>query len=104
MRLYKGVLAAVVLAIFVAGCATPYPVGTLYTGVKLPVNATSNSGKGLKVGVAECQSILTLIAIGDASIEAAMRNGGITEVHHIDWEVENILGIIGKYKTVVYGK
>jgi hypothetical protein len=97
-------LIVAVLAIFVAGCATPYPVGSLYTGVKLPVTATSNSGKGLKMGVAECQSILGLVAIGDASIEAAMRNGGITEVHHIDWEAENILGIIGKYKTIVYGK
>ena len=96
---------ALLLAVAVAGgCATAYPVGLLHTGVKLPVTATSNAGKGLKVGVAECQSILALVAVGDASIEAAMKNGGISEVHHVDWEAENILGIIGKYKCTVYGK
>ncbi len=42
--------------------------------------------------------------IGDASIDAAKRNGKITKVHHVDWQVENILGIIGKYKVIVYGE
>jgi hypothetical protein len=87
-----------------SGCATVYPIGGLYTEVKLPVDVTSNNGPALKVGTAECKSILALVAIGDASIEAAKKNGGITKVHHVDWSVENILGIIGKYKVTVYGE
>ncbi len=47
---------------------------------------------------------LGMVAIGDASIEAAKKNGGITKVHHVDWAVENILGIIGKYRVTVYGE
>ena len=96
-------IASLLLAVFLlTGCATIYPVGSLYSQVKLPVNATSNSSYS-KVGKASCTSILTLITTGDASIEAAAKNGGITKIHHVDWEVENILGIIGTYTTTVYG-
>lgn len=89
---------------FLTGCATSMPVGGLYTELKLPITATGESGKNLKMGTAECMSVLGLIATGDASISAAMRNGGITKVHHVDWEAKNILGIIGNYKVVVYGQ
>jgi TRL (tRNA-associated locus)-like protein len=89
---------------FVMGCATSFPIGTLYTELKLPVTVTANNGTATKVGTAECISVLALVAIGDASIEAAKKDGGITKVHHVDWEVENILGIIGKYKVTVYGE
>jgi hypothetical protein len=33
-----------------------------------------------------------------------MKNGGITKIHYIDWDVKNILGIIGTYKVTVYGE
>ena len=38
---------------------------------------------------------------GDASISAAMKNGGITRVHHVDNETTNLLGIYAKYVTIV---
>jgi hypothetical protein len=97
------VLAFVVTA-FMAGCATSYPVGCAYTQLKLPVAVTDNSGKSTKVGTAECKSLLYLIATGDASIDTAKKSAGITKVHHVDWEVENILGLIGTYKVIVYGE
>ena len=90
--------------LFVTGCATIYPVGFFYTNIKLPVTATANSGTATKVGASQCTSILGAVAIGDASIEAAKKNGGITKVHHVDYDVKNILGIIGTYKTTVYGE
>ena len=61
------------------GCATMIPVGGLYTGVKVPVIATSNSGASSKTGEAKWISVLSLIAIGDCSIDAAKKNGGITK-------------------------
>ena len=97
-------IAACALIAAATGCATAYPVGQFYTELKLPVAVTANAGRAMKTGTAECKSILSLVAIGDASIEAAKKNGGITKVHHVDWEVENILGIIGKYKVTVYGE
>ncbi|MDL2124517.1 MAG: TRL-like family protein [Deltaproteobacteria bacterium] len=104
MRRTIATFTACAILFFVMGCATPYPVGTLYTQLELPVAVTANSGTPTKVGTSKCISVLTLVAIGDASIEAAKKDGGITKVHHVDWEVENILGIFGKYKVTVYGE
>jgi len=98
-------VSVVCLGALATGCATAYPVGALYTELKLPVGATSNSADARqKVGVATCTSVLSLVTTGDASIQAAMKNGGITKVSHVDWEVKNILGIYGEYKTTVYGE
>ena len=93
-----------VLLAFVTGCATTYPVGAIYTGVTLPVTATEGAGQATKVGTAQCISVLQLVAVGDASIETAKKNGGITKVHHIDWHANNVLGIVGTYKVIVYGE
>ena len=86
------------------GCASIQPIGIAYTDLNLPLNATSNDGKASKVGTSECKSVLTLVAWGDCSIETAKKNGGITKVHHIDFDVNNILGIYGKYTVTVYGE
>jgi hypothetical protein len=95
------ILCAALVAL--VGCATVYPVGVAYTEVKVPVTATGVVVDSPKVGTAECMSVLSLVALGDASIEAAMKQGGIKKVSHVDWDAKNILGIIGKYKVTVYG-
>jgi len=33
-----------------------------------------------------------------------MKNGGITRIHHIDYETLGILGVYAKYTTIVYGE
>ena len=88
----------------VTGCATLYPAGSIYTNIQLPVTVTANIGTATKVGTSQCTSILGAVAIGDASIEAAKKNGDITKVYHVDYSVKNILGIIGTYTTTVYGE
>jgi hypothetical protein len=106
-KVLLGVMVVVVCAAFVCGCATPTPVGFFYTDVKIPVDVTSNQvGKPtvLKVGVSTCQSILGLVATGDASLDAAMKSAGIKTVYYVDWRAVNILGIIGNYTTIVYGE
>ena len=60
-------LAVVSLVFFVTGCATPYPMGALYTEVKLPVGGGSSKAASPKVGISQCQSVLGLLATGDAS-------------------------------------
>jgi TRL (tRNA-associated locus)-like protein len=41
----------------------------------------------------------------DASISAAaMQNGGITRIHHVDHETQNILGIWAKHTTTVHSE
>lgn len=98
--LYVGMLAGLGM---MSGCASPVPMGALYTELKLPVTATGN-GADRKHGVAECKSVLGLVATGDCSIETAKKNGGITKVSTVDWEGKNILGIFGEYKLHAYGE
>jgi len=104
-RLLTGLsmMAVAGIGMFMLGCASPAPVGVLYTEVTLPTIATSNP-QATKVGVSECTSILALVAMGDASIDAAAKNGGITKIHSVDWEAKNILGIYGTYRTIVRGE
>jgi hypothetical protein len=45
-----------------------------------------------------------VFSTGDASISAAMQNGGITRIHHVDHETQNILGIWAKHTTTVYSE
>ena len=104
MKKTFAIFTACAILLFVMGCATSFPVGSLYTQLKLPVDVTGNTGTATKVGKATCISVLSLVAIGDASIEAAKQEGGITKVYHVDWDVENILGVYGKYKVTVYGE
>ena len=93
-----------VVAFLLSGCASLYPIGTIYTGVKLPNNM--GDGKEVsytKIGKAQANSILTLVATGDASLEKAIQNGGIKTVKYVDYHVDNFLGIYGTYTTTVYG-
>lgn len=88
------------------GCAA-YAVspvlGGLYTDVKAPITATSNTSYS-KMGSATASSIFGLIAVGDASINTAAKNGGITRIHHVDFKSTSILGIYATYTVFVYGE
>ena len=105
MKKNISVLAVVSMAAFLlVGCASLYPVGGLYTGVKLPNNM--GDGKDVtytKIGKAQANSILCLVATGDASLEKAVQNGGIKTVKYVDYHVDNFLGIYGTYTTTAYG-
>jgi len=58
---------------------------------------------GAKEGRACAQSILLLVAQGDASVQAAAKDGGITKITGVDHYSKNLLGIIGEYCTIVRG-
>lgn len=99
-----GIAGAVLAMGMLAGCASPYPQGIIYTELKLPVDVTGNGGRAPKIGISECTSVLGMVALGDCSLETAMRQGGITKVHHVDWDSKNILGFFGQYKVIVHGE
>lgn len=103
----KRLLAASTLAAAFAltGCATAHaPVnGLIYSSVTGPVGVTGSADKPTKVGRAHARSFFGLYATGDASIETAARNGGITKIHHVDHETQVILGVLADYTTIVYG-
>ena len=58
---------------------------------------------GMKVGKACAESILGLMARGDASVRAAKENGKITEVFSVDHSARNFFGIVGEWCTLVRG-
>lgn len=93
-------------ATLLSGCAAYTPKGILLTDITLPYAVADASAKvdSLKVGKSQCKDVLALVAQGDASIAAAMKNGNITKVHFVDWKANNILGLIGTYECTVYGE
>jgi hypothetical protein len=101
--MFKSLVLASSCAVLVAGCAVANgPVIAPITFAKGPVSA-GPAMTGTKVGRAVAWGI-PLFAMGDASISAAAQNGGINQIHHVDQETLNILGIYARYTTVVHGE
>lgn len=96
------------LVIYLTGCgahAKSPLTGFLYSDVTVPVpSSIDNNVKPLKSGTAFAQSILGWVAIGDASIRTAARNGGITKIHHVEQHSQSVLGIVATYTVTVYGE
>ena len=96
-------LAAGAASFLLTGCMTVYSpaIGILFTDVKGPIDAGSSVGS--KEGEACAESILGLVARGDASIKAAAKNGRITKIASVDHRTENLMGIVGRFCTIVRG-
>jgi len=97
MKIVKLFVAVLVMAFLVTGC--------LYTHVLTPYDTNLDKTQlGQKVGKASMQSVLGLVAWGDASTAAAAKQGGITTINHMDKEFLNIVfGIYTESTTIVYG-
>ena len=82
--------------------------GALYTDVKTPMPSLSikvNADSMSKVGKATCSSYLWLVALGDCSTTAAMKNGDISKVHHVDYKGKSyLLGLYIEDTLTVYGE
>ena len=84
------------------GCVmSPTGPGIIYMNGKGPLGPASGTDTA-KVGRSCARVVLALFAWGDASIESAKRNAGITEVTTIDHKSFNFIGF-GSFCTVVYG-
>jgi len=80
-----------------AGCSTQFPsIGWVDNDVRPDYRGIS------EVRYLTCTPIPILLD-GDASISAAMKEGGIKKVHHIDTETENTLFMMYR-RTIVYGE
>ncbi len=93
-------------AFVLRGCAARAvaPVtGYVYSDMQFGFTATNNEGAS-KVGIASSESYFGLIAVGDAGIEAAMKNVGITKIQHLDFHTYSVLGIYAKFMVKVYGE
>ncbi len=87
------------------GCHWPKH-GPAWAGVviaKEPVQVVDTSVGFSKVGEARWLGI-AFVARGDASISAAMKDGDITRIHHIDREQTHVLGVYTEEIIRVYGE
>ena len=103
-------LGLAILAASLNGCMiVDSPIkGVLGTEVIWGDIATAEAGSPktgpLKEGKACAESILGLLARGDASVRAAKENGKISEVTSVDHSARNLLNIVGEWCTIVRGK
>ncbi|HVR75492.1 MAG TPA: TRL-like family protein [Planctomycetota bacterium] len=101
------VLAVLSLCFIAYGCSVPRsPIaGALYTNVKdvLIANPGPVPASLKPPGEAMATGIFG-ITTGDSSIETAMKNGGITKIHFVDYSSWGIMGIYGTTTTRVYGE
>lgn len=99
-KLLAGIFACA--ALLSVGCAKSPVVGGIYTDVKDGLAVTGNAGSS-KVGTAEVKGYVGLVALGDASIQTAAREAGITRIHHVDYQTKSYVGIYTIYTIIVYG-
>lgn len=76
--------------------------GFVYKDTVEPV-VGSSSVAPTKVGTSCAKSYFGIVAIGDCSITAAMKNGKICNLSHADVAVKNILGY-KEVKVKAYGQ
>ncbi len=113
MRKWALLLAVCVVVSLSLGCAAGYyrtPVqpagGWAFARLEAPMSTNFDQGAMIspKTGMATSESFLGFIALGDASLETAAKNGGISKIHCADYKFENILGLYSKFTTVVHGE
>ncbi len=99
------IILVVLTLVAVTGCGfvADGPFGWVYTEHTLPI-AVGTAKSGPKVGKACIHSFFGGISIGDASIEEAMKDGGINEIFTVNKENLSIFGTYTRQCTVVRGE
>ena len=105
-------LFAGILLLFLGACSvgTAPVTGILFTNVKSPITKDVGDGTSSgRTGRACAQSILNLVAFGDASINAAKLDGKVTRIGFIDQRNMTLTGSSGyglfsQYCTEVTGR
>lgn len=95
------------LALFVIVCsispanANGYTVGAIYEDTVEPVAVGTAAGFS-KTGVSECKNVFNIVQWGDCSIQQAVKQGRIKDIHHVDVHRDGSF-IFKKIYTNVYG-
>ncbi|MCD6262152.1 MAG: hypothetical protein J7J52_03920 [Deltaproteobacteria bacterium] len=80
-----------------------YPLELHPANTNIGKSTQANNRKYSKIGTATVTSVLGF-GSGDATIKAAMKNGGITKIDHVEYESTNVLGVYAKLTVIVYGE
>ena len=79
------------LGIFTLSASAEYLGGFIYNGATTPGGGYT-AAVATKQGSATCKNIWYIVTVGDCSVRAAMKNGGIKSLAGYDVQRENILG------------
>ena len=109
----KKVFATLFVMLLLQGCVSPPNApfvpsrGAIYTEIKAPLSLDYDNQKVIKTyGQATTTHVAYYIfsfAIGDASLNKAIKDGMLKYADYADYEWFNILGIYGKLKVNAYG-
>ncbi len=79
-------------------------MGLSSCSITMPVAISSNP-IGAKTGSAKADVYLGVFCFGgDASIQSAAKNGGITRVATVDMKMTSLLNLLNTYTTIVTGE
>ena len=88
---------------FMATSSGAYAIPGIYTDTKEPTVLSLQTPNVTKCGQASCKNYwFGIVKLGDCSYQAAMKNGGITQVHHHDTATKGWF-FLNKKTTTVYG-
>lgn len=106
MKKVLGVAAMAAALFALTGCAGSMgsggPNGIIFSDKTVPLSGDSVGST--KQGTAVCTGILSIVATGDCSVEAAAKNGGITQVQSVEAKIFDVLGLYTTYTTIVKGR
>ena len=97
----KKIIFSVACALALTSCGV-LGSGMIYNDTVEPNQVTANA-LGSKVGQAQIMNILGVVALGDAGVQKAAKQAGITKVSHVDKKVWSILGVYSVTTYTVYG-
>jgi len=101
----KNVVCGLGIACVCAGCLTaPFqPPPGIVSSYSAPLSTEGNWKAGSKTGKAEAFCVLGIVAAGDCSLDAAIKNGGLKTVSYADYDYLNVLGIYQKVTVKAMG-
>ena len=91
------------LALGCAIVASPVGNGAAYTQVRGPITTGAETGP-TKSGKACAANYLGFVAIGDASIDAAKKNAGVSSISTVDHSSFGVLGFYSSFCTIITGR
>lgn len=91
--------------VLLAGCACLLLSGCMYSQVRVPMSSEFRNTKTVnKSGQATARSYCWMVALGDAGLQAAAANGGLTTMEYADVEILYICaGLYMSRTTIIYG-
>ncbi len=98
----KKIAIVVFLLMMFTQISTVKAEGLLYTESIFPVDTAQQTANSSKMGEGTCYNVLGLVEWGNCGLQAAMKNGKMSQIHHYDIEKSGWI-FFKKITTQVYG-